>query len=165
MLRDSIADLIQMTPEDTHGGGLWWWMVAQSPSMTEVLVAGNERDYVDWFFDHYTVPDGAIDEASRAYFAADLASERGIHGWFGVYRDVFETMEQTAPLTEDKVAVPILAIGGEQSMGTHVGEMLGAVATEVTTVEAPGAGHFVPEEVPEWLADRWREFVAEEVAP
>ena len=165
MLRDSIADLIEMTPEDTHYGGLWWWMMAQSPSMTETLVADNERDYLNWFYDNYAVPEDAIEEAARAYFAADLASERGIHGWFGVYRDVFETIEQTAPLANDKVEVPVLGIGGEMSMGTHTGEMLGAVATNVTTVVAPGSGHFVAEEVPEWLAERWREFVVEEVAP
>ena len=161
MLLDTIADKIEMRPEDTHYGGLWWWMMAQSTSLTEMVVLGNERNYIDWYYDNYTMVEGAIDETSRRYFAADLAGKTGVHGWFGTYREVFTTMEQTAPLATNKVTTPILALGAEGSLGKKVGQMLQAVATRVTTEVAPGSGHFIAEEQPEWLVERFNRFVAE----
>ena len=160
MLPSVIADLIEMTPENTHYGGLWWWMMAQSPSMTQTLVRGNERDFVAWFYDHYTAVDGAIDLTAREYFAADLADDRGIHGWFGVYRDVFETIEQTAPLADDPISTPVLALGAELSLGDRVREMLSRVATTVEGGAVEGTGHFIAEEVPEELVRRFKAFVA-----
>lgn len=161
MLADTISDLIEMTPENTHYGGLWWWMVAQSPSMTETIILGNERNYIDWFYDHYTMVDGAIEEEARQYFAADLVGKRGIHGWFGVYRDVFTTMEQTAALVSNKIVTPVLGIGAEASLGDKVGQMLEAVASDVTTQTMQGSGHFIAEEKPHELVDRFSRFVNE----
>ena len=159
MVSDTIADLIQMTPEDTHYGGLWWWMVAQSESMTNTLVLNNERNYIDWYYDHYTVDSTDIEEEARQYFAADLRGERGIHGWFGVYRETFATIEQTDALLDNKVETPILALGAELSLGDRVGQMLGAVATNVTTDTVANSGHFIAEEQPAALARRFRDFV------
>ena len=158
MLADTIAEIVQLTPEHSERGGLWWWMVAHSPDMTQRLIEGNERTFVDWFYDAYTVPEGAIDERARAYYAADLADERGIHGWFGVYRDLFQTIEQTEPYATNKIEVPILALGGSGSQGDGVREMIEQVASNVQGGTMEGAGHFIPEETPEELVARFRNF-------
>ena len=162
MLSDTIAHLIQMTPENTHYGGLWWWMVAQSPSMTETIVLDNERDFIDWFYDHYTMVEDAVGEDARSYFADDLQGSEGIHGWFGVYRDAFRTIEQTDSLAINKVTVPILALGGEGSLGDRVGQMLMAVGTDVTGGTVSGSGHFIAEEQPEALVEQFGRFVKDQ---
>ena len=159
MLPEVIADLIQMTPERTHMGGLWWWMMAQSPSMTETLVGTNPDGYANWFWDNYTMDPATIDERARAHFVADLSRPRGVHGCFGVYRDVFETIRQTAPLADAKVSVPILALGGEGSQGDGVRTMMERVGTDVRGGTVAGAGHFIPEERPDALVSRFAEFV------
>lgn len=159
MLPDNIADKIEMTREDTAFGGLWWWMMAQSPSMTETLVLDNEIDFISWFYDNYSTVNGAVTGRAREIFAADLASPRDIHGWFGVYRDVFETMDQTAELETDKVETPILAVGGENSQGLDIAKNMRRIATNVTGHSLEGTAHFLMDEKPEELVDRFNAFV------
>ncbi len=76
MLPDNIANKIKMTRENTVMGGLWWWMMAQSPSMTETLVLGNELGYISWFYDKCSAIDDAVTERARQIFAPDLNSPR-----------------------------------------------------------------------------------------
>lgn len=159
MLPDNIADKVELTREDTHLGGLWWWMMAHSPSMTETLILDNELDFVSWFYDNYSAVDGAVTNRARQIFAADLAGPRDIHGWFGVYRDLFDTMDQTAALETDKVATPILAVGGENSQGLEIAENLRRIASDVEGHSLEGAAHFLMDEKPEELVDRFNDFV------
>ena len=159
LLPDIVADKVEMTPEDTTLGGTWWWMVSQSPSMTQVIVEDNERDFVSWFYDNYTVAQGAVDDRARAIYAADVTGPREIHGWFGVYRDVFETIEQTAPLEDQKITTPVLGIGGERSQGASVAEFLRRVATDVDGHVLEGTAHFLMDEKPEEVVRLFGEFV------
>ena len=59
------------------------------------------------------------------------AHRQGVSGAFGVYRSVPRSAEQTASLSKDKLRVPVLAIGGEASMGVAMGEMAKLVAEQV----------------------------------
>ncbi len=90
-----------------------------------------------------------MDEYLRTF-----SGEAGVLGALGVYRAVFASMEQTAPLTRDKVQVPIIALGGERSQGARIGQMVEMVADNVQGDVVPGAGHFLPEESPEEIARR-----------
>lgn len=159
MLDDILSDEISMTLDKAKKGGLWWWMMAYAPGMAERLIAGNERAYIDWYFDNYAAIPGAIDEDARAAYAADLAKPGGIGGWFGVYRAVFETVGQTEPLTKKPLSLPVLGVGGAASMSDHVAEALRRVATSVTGSSIADAGHFIPEEQPKAFADRVSAFI------
>jgi pimeloyl-ACP methyl ester carboxylesterase len=83
---------------------------------------------------------------------ADLLAEDAM----GVYRAAFVTIEQTTPLAEigHQVTVPVVALGGEKSLGSKVGEMVKAVAKNVEDYVIPNCGHFVPEERPEEIRNR-----------
>jgi pimeloyl-ACP methyl ester carboxylesterase len=70
-------------------------------------------------------------------------------GAMGVYRAAFVSIAQTTPLAGilgHKVQVPIVAIGGEKSLGGKVGEMVKTVAQHVEDYVIHNCGHFVPEE-------------------
>jgi pimeloyl-ACP methyl ester carboxylesterase len=62
-------------------------------------------------------------------------------------------MAQTLPLTQSKVLVPVVAIGGERGLGARVGQFVSMVAANVESVVLPGCGHFVPEECPEAILE------------
>jgi pimeloyl-ACP methyl ester carboxylesterase len=62
---------------------------------------------------------------------------------------VFTTMDQTAPLTQNKARVPIVALGGERAQGDRVRQMVSLVAENVTGGTVPDCGHFLPEERPD----------------
>ena len=72
----------------------------------------------------------------------------------GVYRAAFTSIDQTEPLTERQVRVPVIAIGGEEGLGAQVGDMVAMVAADVDAQVLPGCGHFVAEERPDDVVRR-----------
>ena len=156
-LPDILSEKIRYTEQGTNLGGLWWWMMAYAEGMAEAIITGNERSFVDWFYNNYTADSSAIDEQARRVYVRDFEGAEGIAGWFGVYRDMLTTVDQTAPLAENKVQTPVLAMGGANSLGSSVAEQMG-VAQNVTESVVENCGHFIPEEKPEELVRRFRDF-------
>jgi pimeloyl-ACP methyl ester carboxylesterase len=78
-----------------------------------------------------------------------FSGEEGVLGSMGIYRAAFSSIEQTEPLTTTKVAVPVIALGGERGLGDRVGEMVKMVAQTVEAHTITDCGHFIPEERPE----------------
>jgi pimeloyl-ACP methyl ester carboxylesterase len=58
-------------------------------------------------------------------------------------------MDQTAPLTIHKVQLPVIALGGDKSLGDKVRHMVAMVADSVEGHTLADCGHFIPEEQPE----------------
>lgn len=157
-LPDILSDKIQYTEQGTNMGGLWWWMMAYAKGMAEAIIAGNERPFVDWFYNNYTADPSAIDDRARQVYVRDFQGSEGIAGWFGVYRHMLTTADQTAPLAKNKVQTPVLALGGAGSLGSSVAEQMRQVAQNVEEGVIENCGHFIPEEKPEELVRRFRDF-------
>jgi len=138
-------------------GGLWWWGLGLAPDAPERLLPGNERAFLTWFYDHYTSKRAAITDEVVEEHLRTFSGPEGIAGAFGVYRAIFDTVAQTEALK--RLDVPVLAVGGEKSLGTKVGEMLRPLCDNLLVEEIAGAGHFVPLEQPEALAELVREFI------
>lgn len=64
---------------------------------------------------------------------------------------MFDTIDQTEALP--RVAVPVLAVGGEASLGERQGELLRPLCSKLTSASIPDCGHFVPDEAPDALVD------------
>ena len=69
------------------------------------------------------------------------------------YRAFDTTIAQNQQRKNQRLALPVLAIGGERALGEGVGNTMRLVAdnvqTVVQTVVIPGAGHWVAEQAPE----------------
>jgi pimeloyl-ACP methyl ester carboxylesterase len=78
----------------------------------------------------------------------------------GLYRSAFTTIDQTTPLTKNKVEVPIVALGGEKANGARVREMVEMIAKNVDGGSIPDCGHFIPEERPRELVSYIKKLVA-----
>jgi len=119
------------------------------PGIPEALVDDDDVvAYLSPIFDGEHVP-GAVDRP--VYFRAyGTGSQR--HAGYEYYR-AFPTdiANNQAHATTPKVIAPILAIGGEFTFATFVGQSFSAIASNVHSVVAPGSAHFVPEEVPQFL--------------
>ena len=157
-LPDILSEKIRYTEEGTNLGGLWWWMMAYAEGMAEAIISGNERPFVDWFYNNYTADSSTIDDLARRVYVRDFEGAEGIGGWFGVYRDMLTTVDQTAPLASNKVQTPVLAMGGVGSLGATVAEQMREVAQNVEESVIENCGHFIPEEKPEELVSRFRDF-------
>jgi pimeloyl-ACP methyl ester carboxylesterase len=153
LLEDVLSQIITFTPQAAAQGSLWWWLAALAPRLPESLVVGNERAFLEWFYNRASVTPGAIEPAAVDEYLRTFAGPEGVLGAFGVFRAVFVSMSQTQRLTQDPVRVPVVGLGGGRSRGEEIGRMLHAVATEVQTGVIADAGHFLPEEQPDALAD------------
>ena len=157
-LPDILSEKIRYTEQGTNLGGLWWWMVAYAEGMAEAILTGNERSFVDWFYNNYTADSSAIDDLARRVYVRDFEGAEGIAGWFGVYRHMLVTVDQTAPLAQNKVQTLVLAIGGANSLGVTVAEQMQQVAQNVEESVIENCGHFVSEEQPEELVSLFQNF-------
>ena len=153
MLGEVLRGIIAFTPEAMAHGSLWWWILPFAPEVPERLVVGNERAFLTWFYERETARPEAIGADAVAEYLRTFSGRRGVLGALGVYRAAFTTIDQTEPLTRDKVSLPVTAIGGASSLGPMMGSWLEQVATDVEVVQVPDCGHFVPEEAPDAVVE------------
>jgi len=155
LLADVLGKLIAYTPEGTKRGGLWFWMMALAPGMAERLVGGgHERALLEWNYEHYSAMPGAVEPAAVDEYMRSFGAPGGVTGAFGVYRAVPKSIEQTSSLLHAKVRVPVLALGGEGSLGEQMRVQAAMVAEHVEGGAMPDCGHFIPEEQPDALMRR-----------
>ena len=149
MLSSVLTKIISYTPEAMKEGSMWWWILPLAPDVPERLIVGHERAFLTWFYDKATAHRDAIEPAAVDETLRTFSGTAGVLGAHGVYRAAFTTIAQTEPLTNDKVSVPVVALGGVKGLGAMVPVMLKMVAKDVTGVVVADCGHFVPEERPE----------------
>ena len=80
----------------------------------------------------------------------DLASDpAALHASFAIYRALDITIAQNQQRKGRRLTLPVLAIGGAESLGEQVGNTMKLAADDVQTLAIPGCGHHPPEEAPE----------------
>ena len=154
MLSGVLTDIISYTPEAMKQGSMWWWVLPLAPGVPESLVVGHERAFLNWFYDRSTFKRDSIGPAVVDEYLRTFSGSEGVLGAMGVYRAAFTTIEQTEPLTKEKVRVPVVVIGGEKGLGVKVRQMVEMVAENVTGSSISKCGHFVPEECPDEIVRR-----------
>ena len=149
MLGDVLRKIIAYTPEAMEHGSMWWWVLPLAPGVPQRLVVGHERAFLTWFYEGAAAKPEKITPAAVDEYLRSFSGREGVLGAMGVYRAAFTSIEQTEALAKSKVSVPVVAIGGEKSLGAKVGEMVKMVAQHVEAETLPGCGHFIPEERPD----------------
>ena len=153
MLSAVLQKIIAYTPEAMKEGSMWWWILPLAPEVPERLLVGKERAFLTWFYDLHMAKREAITEEDLNETLRTFSGREGVLGSMGVYRAAFTSIEQTEPLTRllvgHKVAVPVVALGGDKSLGANVEKMLKLVAKNVEGEVVSNCGHFLPEEYPE----------------
>ncbi len=83
------------------------------------------------------------------YYVDQVSTPDALRGSLGFYRALDATLAQNAERATKRLAMPVLAIGGEASYGDHVAEAMRGLADDVQTAVIPGTGHWVAEDAPE----------------
>jgi pimeloyl-ACP methyl ester carboxylesterase len=126
----------------------------------EALVQGRERIYFAYFWNDLAADKThSIPEADReAYIAAYSRAGRMHAGW-----EYFVSFQQAAKdfaqLSQTKLTIPVLTIGGDKSLGEALGQQARLVATDVTVVVLQNSGHWVMEERPKETAEALKKFL------
>lgn len=150
MLSEVLQKIIAYTPQTMVKGSMWWWILPLAPGVPERLIVGNERAFLTWFFEGATADPSSIQPSTVDEYLRTFSGREGVIGAMGVYRAAFTSIAQTEPLTRNKVAVPIVALGGSSNgLGDKVGDMVKLVAEHVEAHTLTDSGHFMPEEQPD----------------
>lgn len=139
-------------------GKVWHPWLFQTPSLPEALTAGREREFISHFYplnNSAAMTPEDVDEYVRCY-----AAPGGMHSGFEYYRAFSLNQQRFREYAETKLAVPVLALGGEQSAGGAPFASFAQVATNVQGGIIPNCGHYIAEEQPASLLDHLLPFLA-----
>ncbi|WP_374252625.1 alpha/beta fold hydrolase [Xanthobacter sp.] len=127
---------------------LLWHFRFGGPDM-ERLVAGRERIYLDRFWNEFSADPSHFSEAAREHYAALYAQPGAMHAGFAQFAAFDQDAVDNAEfLKAGKLAMPVLALGGEHSFGLGMAEVMRFAASDVTGDVVPGSGHWIMEENP-----------------
>jgi len=138
-------------------GAAWDWLKANPSTWhfhfygpdEERLVAGRERIYLDRFYNEMAAHPEKIDEATRAHYAKLYARPGAMHSAFAQFAAFGQDEQDNQVLAaKGKLAMPVLAIGGDHSMGVKMAESAQVFASDVHGVVVADAGHWLMEEQP-----------------
>lgn len=161
LLESNLQQIFKFAPETMQAGGLWWWTFFLAADIPEQLISGREREFLTYFYNTYCYDPTAITSDAIAEYLRTFAAPGGVSGAIGVYRAIFESIQQTEPLAQNKIDTPILALGGDTVTGDRVKFMLESVATNVRGGSVERCGHFIPDERPDDLVDQLLKFLDE----
>jgi len=115
----------------------------------EALVQGRERLFFEYFWNDLAADKTrSIPEADRkAYTAAYSQPGRMRAGW-AYFVSFQQAAKDFAQLSQTKLSMPVLVIGGEKSLGDALAQQMKLVASDVTVVVLKDTGHWVLEERP-----------------
>ncbi len=127
---------------------LLWHFRFGGPDM-ERLVAGRERIYLDRFWNEFSHDPRRFSEAARVHYARLYARPGAMHSGFEQFHAFDQdAVDNRAFLAHGKLAMPVLAVGGEYSFGTQMADVMRFAADHVEGAIVPESGHWIMEENP-----------------
>ncbi|MFJ1732962.1 alpha/beta fold hydrolase [Streptomyces sp. NPDC088254] len=139
---------------------LWHFAFNRLADINERMVAGREEIYFGYNFTTKTARPGAIPQQAIDVYVDQLRDPSALRASFEYYRTLDTSAEHALRWRDEgPLTIPVLAIGGQHSTGTMPEETLRLVATDVTGLVIPHAGHFLPEEAPQELSTAVMDFM------
>jgi pimeloyl-ACP methyl ester carboxylesterase len=114
----------------------------------ERLVAGRERIYLDRFWNEFAGDPAKINDAMREHYARLYALPGAMRSAFTQFRSIRQDAEDNRVSMATKLAMPVLAIGGEKSFGSNEAIVMRNAATNVRELVISDSGHWLMEEQP-----------------
>jgi len=125
--------------------GLWHFRF--HGSTPEALVKGRERMYFDYYWNEFAADKNrSLSEADRAAYAAAYARPGRMKAGWAYFTSFPQTGDDFKLLSQTKLTMPVLSIGGDKSLGEVLGQQMKLVASDVTVVVLKDTGHWVLEE-------------------
>ncbi len=130
------------------------WHFRFNGPTAEALVRGRERVYFQHFWNDFAADKNrSLSKADRAAYAAAYARPGRMRAGWAYFVSFGQAAKDFAQLSQTKLSMPSLAIGGEQANGELLGQQMRAVASEAKVVVLKNTGHWVLEENPKETTD------------
>jgi pimeloyl-ACP methyl ester carboxylesterase len=138
---------------------LWHIPFNQQDKVNEQLVTGRE----DIFFGaEFSASAGTnkLPAETVKYYVDGLSDPDALHGSFQLYRAFGTTTAQNEQRRTRRLAMPVLAMGGAESVGAMAADTMKLTADDVDTLVIPGTGHWLAEQAPDRMVEALTEFLA-----
>ncbi|HEY2114049.1 MAG TPA: alpha/beta hydrolase [Candidatus Angelobacter sp.] len=132
--------------EDVYNNPGIWHFRFNGPT-PELLVKGRERTYFEHYWNDFAADKThSIPEAARKAYAAAYARPGRMRAGWAYFVSFPQAAKDFAVLSQTKLTMPVLSIGGEKANGLLLGQQMKLVATDVTIVVLKNTGHWLMEE-------------------
>lgn len=137
-----------------------YWHFRFNGPTAEALVKGRENIYFAYFWNDLAADKShSIPEADRkAYLTAYSRPGRMRASW-EYFVSWSQAAKDFAQMSQTKLTMPVLSIGGDKSLGEPLGAQMRLVATDVTVVIVRNSGHWILEEQPQQTTDALVKFL------
>lgn len=148
--------------EMSQGGNRWHHPFFRTLDLPEALCAGREELILDWLYENYGHRVNSISAEDRKEYLRTYKKPGAFRAMLGYYRAFGVDAQDNAALLQQSgpLKMPVIALGGSESFGRGM-EAVTSVRRMAENVEGeviPNCGHWVPDEVPEFLAARLARF-------
>ncbi|MFJ3667020.1 alpha/beta fold hydrolase [Streptomyces sp. NPDC090106] len=155
----TLPDSVPIDPERAYK--TWHFAFHLVPGLPETLLAGREREYVDWFLRTKSLSSDTFGDTEAAHYAASVAAEGGLRASLAYYRDAPESARRNhASLERQRLTLPVLGISASHGSIPDMAASIRPWAGHATGIVVPDAGHFIPDEQPEAVAAALTDFMA-----
>jgi pimeloyl-ACP methyl ester carboxylesterase len=130
------------------------WHFRFNGEYPEKLVQGRERIYFEYFWNVFAADKNhSIPEADRKAYTEAYAKPGRMRAAWAYFASWPQLAKDFAQLSQTKLRMPVLSIGGEKSLGKELGEQAKLVADKATVIVLPATGHWILEEKPRETTD------------
>jgi pimeloyl-ACP methyl ester carboxylesterase len=132
--------------EDVYNNPGIWHFRFNGPT-PEALVHGRERTYFEHYWNDFAADrTHSIPEADRVAYTAAYARPGRMRAGWGYFVSFPQAAKDFTQLSQKKLTMPVLAIGGEKANGVLLGQQMKLVASDATVVVLKNTGHWLMEE-------------------
>ena len=126
----------------------------------EALVRGRERIYFEHFWNDFAADKKrSLSKADRAAYTAAYARPGRMRAGWAYFVSFGQAAKDFAQLSQMKLSMPALAIGGDKAYGELLGQQMKIVASDAKVVVLKKTGHWVLEENPKGTTDALMNFL------
>ena len=130
------------------------WHFRFNGEYPEKLVKGRERTYFEYFWNVLAADKTrSIPEADRKAYTEAYAKPGRMRAAWMYFASWPQLAKDFAQLSQTKLTMPVLSIGGEKSLGNELGAQMKLVAENPTVIVLPNTGHWILEEKPKETTD------------
>jgi pimeloyl-ACP methyl ester carboxylesterase len=136
------------------------WHFRFNGEYPEALVKGRERIYFEYFWNVFAADKTrSILEADRKAYTEAYSKPGRMRAAWAYFASWPQLAKDFSQLSQTKLTMPVLSIGGEKSLGNELAAQMKLIATDVAVVVLPNTGHWILEERPKETTDALVKFL------
>ena len=136
------------------------WHFRFNGEYPEKLVEGRERTYFEYFWNVLAADKTrSIPEPDRRAYAEAYAKPGRMRAAWTYFASWPQLAKDFAQLSQTKLTMPVLSIGGDKSLGNELGAQMKLVADNATVIVLLNTGHWILEEKPKETTEALDKFL------